>query len=95
MSIPLTKCGWPQVVVYPVIVVTGMLVVALVWPVSAPMWALVAVVAWAVMVSRAFYRQVPPGDALLVATTGERVECLVGIADNVKAGITPLMRYAK
>ena len=43
MRIPLTKYGWPQVVVYPVIVVVVMLGAALVGYGRAPAWALVAV----------------------------------------------------
>lgn len=80
MRIPLTKYGWPQVVLYPVIVVTGMLVVALVWPASASVWALVAIemvlaaiLVWALMFFRDPHRQIPPDDAVLVAPADGKV----------------------
>jgi len=102
MRIPLTKHGRAQVVLFPVIVVTGMLVVALVWPASAPVWTFVvvetvlaALLVWALIFFRPPHCQIPPDDAVLVVPAGEYMKCLVGIGDNVRAGITPLLRYAK
>lgn len=80
MRIPLTKYGWPQVVLYPVIVVTGMLVLALVWPASASVWTLVAIetvlaaiLVWALMFFRDPHRQIPADDAVLVAPADGKV----------------------
>jgi len=80
MRIPLTKYGWPQVVVYPVIVVIGMLVVALAGPSLAPMWVLVAaeamlvaVLVWALMFFRDPHREIPADDTVLVAPADGKV----------------------
>jgi phosphatidylserine decarboxylase len=80
MRIPLTKYGWPQVVVYPVVVVMGMLVAALAGPGHAPAWALVAielvlaaVLVWALMFFRDPHRQVPSDDTVLVAPADGKV----------------------
>jgi phosphatidylserine decarboxylase len=80
MRIPLTKYGWPQVVVYPVFVVIGMLVVALAGPGRAPGWALAttelllaAVLLWALMFFRDPHRDVPGDDSMLVAPADGKV----------------------
>lgn len=80
MRIPLTKYGWPQMVVYPVIVVIGMLVVALAGFGHAPAWALVAVelvlaavLIWALMFFRDPHRVVPSDDTVLVAPADGKV----------------------
>lgn len=80
MRIPLTKYGWPQVVVYPVVVVIGMLVAALAGLGHAPAWALVAVelvlaavLVWALMFFRDPHRQVPSDDTVLVAPADGKV----------------------
>jgi phosphatidylserine decarboxylase len=80
MRIPLTKYGWPQVVVYPVIVVVVMLGAALVGYGRAPAWALVAVelvlsavLIWALMFFRDPRRDVPADDAVLVAPADGKV----------------------
>jgi len=80
MRIPLTKYGWPQVVVYPVFVVIGMLVVAVAGPGHAPGWALAAaqlllaaVLIWALMFFRDPHRDVPADDAVLVAPADGKV----------------------
>ncbi len=80
MRIPLTKYGWPQVVVYPVVVVIGMLVAALTGLGHAPAWALVAVelvlaavLVWALMFFRDPQRQVPSDDTVLVAPADGKV----------------------
>ena len=80
MRIPLTKYGLPQVVVYPVVVVTGMVVVALVWPASLPAWGLAAlaatlaaILAWALTFFRDPHRRIAPDDAVLAAPADGRV----------------------
>ena len=80
MRIPLTKYGWPQVVVYPVVVVIGMLVAAWSGPVIAPVWAVVAtetvlaaILVWALMFFRDPQRETPPDDTVLVAPADGRV----------------------
>jgi phosphatidylserine decarboxylase len=76
----LTKYGWPQMVVYPVIIVVGMLVVALAGLGHAPAWALVAVelvlaavLLWALMFFRDPHRVVPSDDTVLVAPADGKV----------------------
>ncbi len=80
MRIPLTKYGLPQVVVYPVVVVTGMVVVALVWPASLSAWGLAAleatlaaILAWALTFFRDPHRRIAPDDAVLAAPADGRV----------------------
>lgn len=85
----MTKYGWPQVVVYPAIVVTGMLVVALAGPRRAPMWVLVAaetvlaaILVWALMFFRDPHRETPPDDAVLVAPADGRVTDIETLDDS-------------
>ncbi|UCD52758.1 MAG: phosphatidylserine decarboxylase family protein [Phycisphaerales bacterium] len=80
MRIPLTKYGWPQVVVYPVVVVVGMLGAALVGYGRAPVWALAtvelalaAVLVWALMFFRDPHRDIPTDDAVLMAPADGKV----------------------
>jgi phosphatidylserine decarboxylase len=80
MRIPLTKYGWPQVAVYPVVV----LVVMVVWPLAGkpflPLWAILSVEAllaviliWILMFFRDPYRSPPSDDNLLLAPADGRV----------------------
>jgi phosphatidylserine decarboxylase len=80
MRIPLTKYGWPEVVVYPIVVVVTMLVVVLAGPRLAPAWAVVtaevilgAILVWALMFFRDPHRETPPDDAVLVAPADGKV----------------------
>lgn len=74
MRIPLTRYGWPQVVVFPVALFAAMLVIGLgtiallpVWAVVSVETALVAVLAWVLMFFRDPERQCPSEPNLLLA----------------------------
>jgi phosphatidylserine decarboxylase len=80
MRIPLTKYGWPQVAVYPVIIVAAMIAVGAAGPSVA--WGLTFVLAeivllivlvWALMFFRDPRRETPPDDALVVAPADGKV----------------------
>jgi len=98
MRIPLTKYGWPQVVVYPLIVVIGMLVVALLGSARMPAWAfaalegvLAAVLVWALMFFRDPHREIPPDDAVLVAPADGKVTDIETL-DKSESGAGPTLR---
>ena len=89
MRIPLTKYGLPQVAVYPVIVMTGMLVVALVWPASVSVWGLAAleamlaaILAWALAFFRDPHRRITADDAVLAAPADGRVTDIETLDEN-------------
>jgi phosphatidylserine decarboxylase len=89
MRIPLTKYGLPQVAVYPVVVVTGMLVAALAWPTSTSSWGLAAleamlaaILAWALTFFRDPRRQIPPDDAMLAAPADGKVTDIETLDEN-------------
>lgn len=80
MRIPLTRYGWPQVVVYPVLVVAAMLAVALGGSAHTPLWAVVVteailavVLVWALMFFRDPRRNAPRDEMLFVAPADGRV----------------------
>jgi phosphatidylserine decarboxylase len=89
MRIPLTKYGWPQVVVYPMLLVAAMAIYAFVamryfpgWAKESPwafltVWfvefALLAVLVWALMFFRDPNREVPQDNLLLVAPADGKV----------------------
>ena len=89
MRIPLTKYGWPQVLVYPAVTVAAMLAVLLAGPRLAPAWAVVtaeavlaAVLVWALMFFRDPHRQTPPDDAVLVSPADGRVTDIDTVEEN-------------
>jgi phosphatidylserine decarboxylase len=80
MRIPLTRYGWPQVVIYPVAVLAAMVVLPLVTAASLPQWAilcaegvLAAILLWALMFFRDPQRRCPSDTNLLVAPADGRV----------------------
>jgi phosphatidylserine decarboxylase len=80
MRIPLTKYGWPQVVVYPVLIVAAMLAVALGGASHTPSWAIVGtevvlgvVLVWALMFFRDPPRNAPQDKNLLIAPADGKV----------------------
>jgi len=89
MRIPLTKYGLPQVVVYPVVVVTGMLAVALVWPASMSRWTLAAleallaaILAWALTFFRDPQRRISRDDTVLAAPADGKVTDIETLDEN-------------
>jgi phosphatidylserine decarboxylase len=100
MRIPLTKYGWPQVVVYPAGIVLAMVVVAWVGPLSAHEWlamlvelALAAVLLWALAFFRDPERRSPQDEAVLVAPADgtivdiETISAQIGSVPICKIGI--------
>lgn len=80
MRIPLTKYGWPQVVVYPALLVVAMLAVALGGISHTPPWAIIAteavlaaILVWALMFFRDPRRSVPPDGNLFLAPADGKV----------------------
>lgn len=92
----MTRYGWPQVVVYPIVILIGMLVVALAGPGHVPSGALVAielllaaVLLWALMFFRDPHREVPGDDAVLVAPADGKVTDIEVLDDaDILAGPT-------
>ena len=97
MRIPLTKYGWPQVVVYPAVIVAAMLA-ALAGSAHLPVWAVVtietvlaAILVWALMFFRDPHRQTPPDDNVLVAPADGKVTD-VETLDETEFTTGPTMR---
>jgi phosphatidylserine decarboxylase len=89
MRIPLTKYGWPQVAVYPALLVVAMLAVALGGVGRAPSWAVVAtvivlgvVLVWALMFFRDPARNGPQDTNLFVAPADGKVTNIDQLPEN-------------
>ncbi|MHC4623148.1 MAG: phosphatidylserine decarboxylase [Planctomycetota bacterium] len=80
MRIPLTKYGWPQVVVFPAIVAIAMIIGPLVWPKHLPVWGIVVIesafaifLVWLLSFFRDPERRVPADKNLLLSPADGRV----------------------
>ena len=80
MRIPLTKYGWPQVVVFPAALIVAMVIVALGTVVFLPVWAVIsieaaltAVLVWILMFFRDPERVCPSDPNLLLAPADGRI----------------------
>jgi len=80
MKIPLTKYGWPQVVVFPAIVLAAMIVYLVIAVVYLPLWALVSIEAilavvliWVLTFFRDPYRLSPLDKNLLLSPADGRI----------------------
>ena len=80
MRIPLTKYGWPEVVVFPAIQLTAMVVVLLIWPKSLSVWGVIVVEAvfaivfiWTLTFFRDPERVVPKDKNILLAPADGKV----------------------
>jgi phosphatidylserine decarboxylase len=80
MRLRITKYGWPQVFVLPLIHIAAMVVALLVWPKSWSLWAVVLVEAilavslvWTLSFFRDPHRAVPPDTNLLLAPADGRI----------------------
>ncbi len=100
MRIPLTRYGWPQVLVYPAIVALGMLLVGLIGAGWMPVWATVAtevvlttVLIWMVSFFRDPHRAVPPDDALLIAPADGKVTDIETL-ENTEFSDGPVLRIS-
>jgi len=97
MKIPLTQYGWPQVVVYPAVIVAAMLATLAgaphlpVWTVVTIETVLAAILIWALMFFRDPHRQTPPDDSVLVAPADGKVTD-VETLDETEFTTGPTMR---
>ncbi|MEA3225293.1 MAG: phosphatidylserine decarboxylase [Planctomycetota bacterium] len=89
MRIPLTKYGWPQVVVFPAALVVAMIIVALGTIAFLPVWAiisieiaLIAVLAWVLAFFRDPERLCPSDANLLLAPADGRVTEIETVAED-------------
>jgi phosphatidylserine decarboxylase len=89
MRIPLTKYGWPEVVVLPVIQLTAMVVFLLAWPRSLSVWGIViieAILAVLLVWSLSFFRDpervVPAEKSLLMAPADGKVTDVEVVEDD-------------
>lgn len=89
MRIPLTKYGWPQVIIYPAIVLAGMIVLALGAGTLLPRWAflsveslLTAILIWALTFFRDPERGCPSDTDVLLAPADGRVTDVEQVAEN-------------
>jgi phosphatidylserine decarboxylase len=80
MRIPLTKYGWPEVVVFPAIVAIAMIIGPLVWPKHLPVWGIVVIesafaifLVWLLCFFRDPKRTAPGDKNLLLAPADGRV----------------------
>ncbi len=89
MRIPLTKYGWPQVVIFPAAVLVAMIVYLVIAVVYLPLWAVVSIEAvlavvliWVLSFFRDPYRAVPPDKNLLLAPADGRITDIELIEKN-------------
>ena len=80
MRLLLTKYGWPQVVVFPVILVAAMVIVLLVWPSGLAVWCIVLIEAvffvvlwWVLLFFRDPQRIVPADKNVLLAPADGKI----------------------
>lgn len=89
MRIPLTRYGWPQVVVYPAAVIVAMIIFSLLSRALLAPWVIVlvesvlaVVLIWALMFFRDPQRRCPSDDNLLLAPADGRVTDLAQVQEN-------------
>lgn len=89
MRIPLTRYGWPQVVVYPAAVIAAMIVFPLLFRAFLAPWIIIlvesiltAVLIWALMFFRDPQRRSPSDDNLLLAPADGRITDLAQVQEN-------------
>lgn len=97
MRIPLTKYGWPQVAVYPAVVLVVMVVGPLAGKAFLPLWALIsievllaALCIWILMFFRDPYRSPPSDKNLLLAPADGRVTDIEIVDEDNFIGETAL-----
>jgi phosphatidylserine decarboxylase len=80
MKIPLTKFGWPQVVVIPALILSAMVVIALLTDAVLPIWIVIVIeilfsvfLVWSISFFRDPERQSPSDDSLLLAPADGRI----------------------
>jgi len=96
MRIPLTKYGWPQVIIFPAVVLTLMVICPLAGKAFLPLWAIVSIEAllasvcvWILMFFRDPYRSPPSAQNLLLAPADGRITDIEIIEeDNFIGGTT-------
>ncbi len=89
MKIPLTKYGWPQVAVFPVVIFAVMAVCLISGIVFLPAWAtvsievvLAAILIWVLAFFRDPYRNCPPDENLLLAPADGRITDIEIVKEN-------------
>ena len=95
MRIPLTKYGWPQVVVFPAALIVAMIVLGLGTIAFLPAWAVIsieialaAVLVWVLMFFRDPERLCPSEPNLLLAPADGRVTTPYGISVKTKSTLS-------
>lgn len=98
MKIPLTRYGWPQVVIYPAVVIAAMIIFPLLcrafltpWVILLVEGLLAAVLVWALMFFRDPQRQSPSDGNLLLAPADGRITDLAQVQEDGFIG-GPAMR---
>ncbi len=89
MRIPLTKYGWPQVVIFPVVVSAAMIVYLRIGILSLPLWAILSIEAllaivliWGLSFFRDPYRAVPADKNILLAPADGRITDIETVNEN-------------
>jgi phosphatidylserine decarboxylase len=98
MRAPLTRYGWPQVVIYPAVVIVAMVVFPLVAEASLAPWIIVSVesvlaamLAWALMFFRDPERRCPSDTSVLLAPADGRITDLEQVQESSFIG-GPVLR---
>lgn len=97
MRIPLAKYGWPQVVIFPTVVLALMVICPLVGKVLLPLWAIVSIEVlltcfciWILMFFRDPYRSPPSNENLLLAPADGRITNIDTVQEDNFIGGTAL-----
>ncbi len=93
MRIPLTKYGWPQVVIFPAVVLAAMVVWLLTGKVFLPLWAIVSietllaiVMIWGLAFFRDPYRSCPSDKNLLLAPADGKITDIETVENDYIGG---------
>ena len=97
MRIPLTKYGWPQVIIFPAVVLTLMVICPLAGKAFLPLWSIVSIEAllacvsiWILMFFRDPYRSPPSDKNLLLAPADGRITNIETVQEDNFIGGTAL-----